>query len=60
MARPPSQRLTTKVPRQLLARTKRCAAGMELSLEEFVRRCVEGRVNQIEATRERHRRGARH
>jgi len=59
MARPPSQRLTTKVPHQLLARARRCAAAMDLSLEAFVRRCVEGRVNQIEATRERHRRTTR-
>ena len=36
-----------------------CAAGMDLTLEEFVRRCVEGRVNQIEASRERPRRRSR-
>ncbi len=53
MARKPTKTLTTKVPASLLASAKRCAKGMDLSLSEFVRRCVEGRVNQIEASRKR-------
>ncbi len=53
MARKPTQTLSTKVSISLRARAKRCAKGMDLSLAEFVRRCVEGRVNQIEATRKR-------
>jgi hypothetical protein len=55
MPRPPTQRLSTKVPHALLARARRCAEAMNLNLDEFVRRCVEGRVNQIEATRRRFR-----
>ncbi len=47
----PTKTLTTKVPNSLLIRARRCAKGMGLSLPEFVRRCVEGRVNQIEASR---------
>ena len=53
MARRPTQTLSTKVSISLLARAKRCAKGMNLSLPEFVQRCVEGRVNQIEASRGR-------
>ncbi len=53
MARKPTQTLSTKVSISLRARAKRCAKGMDLSLAEFVRRCVEGRVNQIEASRKR-------
>ena len=51
MTRPPTHRLTARVPGSLVARVKRCAAGMDLPVDEFVRRCVEGRVNQIEASR---------
>ena len=51
MARKPTKTLTTKVPQSLLVRAARCARHMDLSLAEFVRRCVEGRVNQIEASR---------
>ncbi len=53
MAREPTQTLSTKVSISLVARAKRCAKGMDLSLAEFVRRCVEGRINQIEASRRR-------
>ncbi len=51
MARKPTKVLTTKVPRSLIVRATRCAKRLEVSLPEFVRRCVEGRVNQIEASR---------
>ncbi len=51
MAKKPTKTLTTKVPNSLLVRAARCARHMDLSLAEFVRRCVEGRVNQIEASR---------
>ncbi len=53
MARKPTQTLSTKVSISLRARAKRCAKGMDLSLAEFVWRCVEGRVNQIESIRKR-------
>ena len=51
MARKPTKILTTKVSRSLLVRATRCAKRLDVSLPEFVRRCVEGRVNQIEASR---------
>ncbi len=51
--------LLAKVPGTLIRRAKSCAGGMDLTLEEFVRRCVEGRVNQIEASRDRPRRRSR-
>ncbi len=51
MARKPTKVLSTKVPRSLFVRATRCAKRLDLSLPEFVRRCVEGRVNQIEASR---------
>ena len=51
MARKPTHSLKTKVPGTLYRRALRCAKGMDLSLADFVRRCVEGRVNQIESSR---------
>ena len=51
LARPPSQKLTLMVPRQIVARAKRAAKGQDLDLQTFLRRCIEGRLNQIEATK---------
>ncbi len=53
MARKPTKTLTTKVPISLFFQAARCAKRMDLSLPELIRRCVEGRVNQIEASRSR-------
>jgi hypothetical protein len=39
------------VPRQIVARAKRAARGQDLDLQTFLRRCIEGRLNQIEATK---------
>ncbi len=51
VARPPKQRLTLTVSRRLIARARRAARRQEIELNEFLRRCIEGRLNQIESTR---------
>ena len=51
MARAPKHKLTLTVPHSLVARAKRAARRQEIDLNEFLRRCVEGRLNQIEASR---------
>jgi len=51
LPRPPAQRLTLVVPRRLVARAKRAAKAQQLDLATFLRRCIEGRLNQIEATK---------
>jgi hypothetical protein len=35
----------------MVARARRAAKGMQLDLNTFLRRCIEGRLNQIEATK---------
>lgn len=52
MARPPIHRLRLTVPKQIIDRAKRAAKYQELDLNTFLRRCIEGRLNQIEATKD--------
>jgi hypothetical protein len=40
------------VPKQIIDRAKRAAKYQELDLNTFLRRCIEGRLNQIEATKD--------
>jgi len=40
------------VPKHIIDRAKRAAKHQELDLQIFLRRCIEGRLNQIEATKE--------
>ena len=49
MARPISNRVVVPLPAQLITRAKRIAADWDVPLNEFLRRCIEGRVNQIES-----------
>jgi len=52
LPRPPSHKLRLTVPKHVIARAKRAAKYQELDLNTFLRRCIEGRLNQIEATKE--------
>ncbi len=51
MAKPIAQRVAVPLPAQLIARAKRIARDSGVPLNVFLRRCIEGRVNQIEASR---------
>jgi predicted HicB family RNase H-like nuclease len=51
MARPPSHKLTLTVPKHIIDRAKRAAKHQAVDLSEFLRNCIEGRLNQIEATK---------
>ncbi len=55
MARPVSNRVVVPLPAQLIARAKRVAVAWDVPLNEFLRSCIEGRVNQIEASKRRRR-----
>jgi hypothetical protein len=52
MARPPIHQVRLTVPKHIIDRAKRAAKAQDLDLNEFLRRCIEGRLNQIEATKE--------
>lgn len=55
MPRPPNHRVTFKWPRRLIERAQANARRQGIEFDEFVRRCVEGRLNQIEGAQEYHR-----
>jgi len=52
LPRPPIHKLKLTVPKQIIARAKRAARSQDLDLNTFLRNCIEGRLNQIEATKE--------
>ncbi len=56
MARPPTHKVALTLPRRLIARAKRAARSQDLALDQFLRHCIEGRINQIEASRRPRRR----
>ncbi len=51
MAKPIARRVVVPLPTRLIARAKRIARDSGVPLNVFLRRCIEGRVNQIEASR---------
>ena len=51
MARPPIHKVRLTVPKHIIDRSKRAAKSQDLDLATFLRRCIEGRLNQIEATK---------
>ncbi len=53
MPRPIANRVVIPLPAQLIARAKRVAVAWHVSLNEFLRSCIEGQVNQIEASKRR-------
>ncbi len=53
MAKPIRYHVAVPLPTRLIATAKRIAREWEVPLNVFLRRCIEARVNQIEASRKR-------
>ena len=53
MARPITHRVALPLPKREIDRAKRIAREWGVTLHDFLRQCIEGRMNQIEASQKR-------
>ena len=52
MARPIANSVRVPLPRRVRQKAETIARSWDVTLQEFLRQCIEGRVNQIMASRE--------